>query len=182
MSKRLRKIATVVGLAFGAFIFLKSCEYDRQLSFAPKGLGVSKVLYATEGAWGFGPGGNETGIIVYELSESAVGGIEQDGLTYLEKLPQSHNISGSRDWHGIYAHWMPTPMRLEGSDNNANRTLSYDIDEYLNRYGFGINLGPQVRQEINDAISQVGSFAAYGRIGLVVVMPKTRKVIYAHNG
>lgn len=185
-SSRIRKaifwIGAVAGLAFGVSIFLKSCESAHQLSFPPNGLGVSKVLYATEESWGFGPGGNETGVIVYELPESAAGEIEKNGIAYLEKLSQHRTSSANNDWHGVYRHWMPTPILLEGSDNNTNKTLSYDIDEYLNRYGFGININPQVRREINDAISNSGSFAAYGRIGLVIIIPKSRKVIYAYNG
>jgi hypothetical protein len=175
-------IGAGVGLVFGVSIFLKSCENGRQLSFPPKGLGVSKVLYATEDSLGFGPGGNETGVIVYELPESAAGEIEHKGITYLEELSQHRTRGDSHDWHGIYDHWMPTPILLVGSGYNANKTLSYDIDEYLNRYGFGISVNPQVRQEINYAISHVGNFAAYGRIGLVVVIPKSRKVVYAYRG
>jgi hypothetical protein len=43
----------------------------------PAYLQVSKVLYVKEESWGFGPGGNETGLLVYELPAdvaAAIGG------------------------------------------------------------------------------------------------------------
>jgi len=52
----------------------------------------------------------------------------------------------------------------------------------LNRYGFGISIDAQIEQEINQAISKPGSFAAYGRTGILIVIPGIRRVVYAHNG
>ena len=40
---------------------------SHRLSFVPEAMGVWRVLYAAEESWGFGPGGNETGIIVYAM-------------------------------------------------------------------------------------------------------------------
>jgi len=91
-SSRIRKTAffaaVTASLAFGLTILLNSCENVRQLSFAPKGLGVSKILYVAEESSGFGPGGNETGVIVYELPENAATEIEKNGVAYLEKISQ----------------------------------------------------------------------------------------------
>ena len=87
-----------------------------------------------------------------------------------------------RDWRGIYEHWQPTPILVEGTDSSMNRVMSHNIADYLDRYGFGIEIDPQINQEINNAISTPGSFAAYGRIGLIIVIPKVNKVVYVYNG
>lgn len=167
-------------LAICVYAYFKSWEKDYQLSFLPKGLAPSKVLYVKEESLGFGPGGNETGVIVYELPEGVSNEIQQVGIDYLTRMPRQNKAD--RDWRGIYEHWQPTPILVEGTDSSMNRVMSHNIANYLDRYGFGIEIDQQIKQEINNAISTPGSFAAYGRIGLIIVIPKVNKVVYVYNG
>lgn len=55
-------------------------ERARHLAFVPPALAVDHVLYSDEETGGFGPGGNETGIIVYAMSKAARERIEADGI------------------------------------------------------------------------------------------------------
>ena len=160
--------------------------YERQfrLGHVPEGLNVSTVLYATEQSWGLPffplPGDNEAGLIVYELPDGTAKEIRKAGIDYFAKMPQKAGYG--RDWHGRYETWQSTPVLLEGSDSGTNRTHSYEIANYLNRYGFGISVDSQIEQQINHAISRPGSFAAYGRTGILIVIPDIRRVVYAYNG
>jgi hypothetical protein len=175
-------IVAIGGLAIGLFVFWIHVKKSRQLNFAPDGLAISNVLYEREESWGFGPGGNETGVIVYELPESVADQIEEDGTAYLSELSEHRTVSKSANVHRTYNGWAQTPVQLEGSDIDANRTFSYDIDEFLNRYGFGLDINEQIRNEINEAISKPGSFVAYGRSGIVIVIPHTRRLVYTYRG
>lgn len=179
-------IALVVGMGIcialcGALYFgFKSWDLSRQLRHVPIDFGVSKVIWSAEDSWGAGPGGNETGVIVYELEAAQVEKILRGGVTYLNSMPQQPG--DSRDWYGRYGEWGSTPVLLEGDDGTPRRTQDHEIAHYLDRYGFGIPLDPKIEQEINAALSNAGSYFAYGRIGFILVMPKSNRVVYAYNG
>ena len=182
MARWIGGIAVLVCIAL--VVSFKLYERQFRLGYVPEGLNVSTVLYANEESWGFPffplPGDNETGLIVYELPDSTAKEIQKVGIDYFTKMPQK--AGDSHDWHGRYETWQSTPILLEGSDSGTNRTNSYEIANYLNRYGFGISIDSQIEQEINKAISKPGSFAAYGRIGVLIVIPDIRRVVYAYNG
>ena len=76
----------------------------------------------------------------------------------------------------MFGEWKPSPV-LEGElvkrDNLAG---------YLNRYGFGIRINRGIETYINSVISSPGSFYAYGRIGVAIVDPSERKVVFLHSG
>lgn len=161
-------------------IFVKSCEKRHHLSFVPAGLHVTTVLYTEENSAGFGPGGNESGILVYELPESSAAAVQLGGTAHLRMMQDRPR--DANDWHGLYKGWQPTPVLLEGSGSNAEKISSYDIEAYLDRYGFGVSLKPEFRNDINKAISEPGAFVGYGRIGILIVIPRSRKVVYIYNG
>jgi hypothetical protein len=56
------------------------------------------------------------------------------------------------------------------------------ISDYLNRYGFGIDVDPTVEALVDHAISKPGSFYSYGRIGVVIVIPRAKRSIFAYAG
>jgi hypothetical protein len=178
MARWIGGIAVLICIAL--FASFKLYERQFRLSHVPEGLNVSTILYANDESWGFGPGGNETGLIVYELPDSTAQEIQNSGIEYFAKLPKK--ARDSRDWRGRYDTWQSTPILLEGSDSATNKTSSYEIANYLNRYGFGISIDSQIEQEINKAISKPGSFAAYGRTGILIVVPSIRRVVYAYRG
>jgi hypothetical protein len=180
--RRISVVVACVVVALGAVVVIcyNLWEKKRELSFVPDGLGISTIVYSQEESWGGGPGGNQTGIIVYELPDGVSKKIQNEGIEFLNTMPQ--NSGSTYDWHGRYEKWESTPILLDGSDGNTNSTKSYEIAKYLNRYGFGIPVDQQVEREINDAISKPGSFVAYGRIGLLIVIPVARRAVYAYNG
>jgi hypothetical protein len=182
MARWIGGIAVLVCVAL--FASFKLYERQFRLSHVPGALNVSTVLYANEQSWGSVffplPGDNETGLIVYELPDSTAREIQKVGIDYFTKM--APKAGDGRDWHGRYEKWQRTPILLEGSDGGTNVTKSHEIANYLNRYGFGISIDSRIEQEIDKAISRPGSFAAYGRIGILIVMPDIRRVVYAYNG
>ncbi len=150
------------------------------LSIMPYKLNVKKTLYVNEESWGFGPGGNETGIIVYELADEVVNEIQKVGTT---------NFFESNVGFGDYINWQQTPVKLsdawEGSRIGGEAVLniqSTKIGNYLDRYAFSIYVDPKIESEIDSAISKSGSYYAYGRTGIIIVIPSNKKVVYAYAG
>ncbi|MEQ1944167.1 hypothetical protein ABMA32_17270 [Mesorhizobium sp. VNQ89] len=50
----------------------KVFEYRFRLWLIPEDLNVWWIGYARQESWGFGPGGNETGVIVYSLPQESI--------------------------------------------------------------------------------------------------------------
>ena len=149
---------------------------NHHLSFVPCGMDVAGIESVTEQASGFGPGGNEAGIIVYNLAETTIQGIEAEGIEYLRGLSCSRD---TRDWHGRYSNWRETPIL---ADHKWGETGALRVANYLNQYGFGISgLSPD-EGSIDGAISGPGSFYSYGRIGLILIVPRSRQAFYIYAG
>lgn len=144
---------------------------------------VSNVLYASEQSWGFGPGGNETGLLVFEMPASVAAELKYRGLDYLEKLPRNSR----QGWQGKYSEWHETPLMVDdgwGSTSHERRKYwtSPGIGDYLNKYGFPVPLEAEWEHLANRALFTPGSYYAYGRIGLIIIVPNELRVIYAYNG
>lgn len=186
--KQKSRIGAVIllGIFLFAYLKLKSWEEQWHLSVIPYGLSVSKILYVSEESWGFGPGGNETGIIIFELPSNVAQTIEKDGINYFAKLPKKSRKQG--EWRGHYEKWGTTPASFNsawsGPESNGEVHLNFvpRIATYLNRYGFGVPIDPALEREIDEAISKPGSFLAYGRSGVLIVIPRARKIVYAYHG
>ncbi len=172
-----------IGCVFVGVLVWSHVLRSHHLSAVPPGLEVTRVLYAAEEAWGYGPGGNETGIIVYQMPPSAKVRIERGGKEWLETLPGS----GKR-WRGRYSTWHQTPF-----DPNVNRAFDIwnsgeycghggGIAGYMFRYGFCIPFDKDVERLANDALSSSGSYYAFGRIGMLLLNPEKSRIIYAYNG
>ena len=85
--------------------------------------------------------------------------------------------------------WRTTPIlsdvkwanwRLK--DDEISEASVQKIQYYLDQYGFGFPIPPDISSEINTAISPPRSFYAYGRIGVIIVHPQNRKVFFAYAG
>lgn len=161
------------------FGFFKLRETVNQYRYIPEGLGANQILFAAEDSWGFGPGGNETGIIVYELPEGVAEKIRHGGADYLAKLPP--RSESSQDWHGRFERWQSTPITLDRAWFDENSTVP-KIANYLNQYGFGLPIESRIERDIDNAISRQGSFFAYGRMGMLIVIPESHKVVFAYAG
>ena len=156
---------------------------QHHLSFLPGAMGVSKILYVAEESWGFGPGGNETGIIVYEMPDDVTAALKAGGLTYLSGLPRQP----TSNWQGVYANWRETPIVpddqwLKSHNEGSWQWTSPGIGDFMFRYGFAHRFDEGIEKMVNDAIFKPGSFYAFGRIGLIVLIPAERRIVYAYNG
>jgi hypothetical protein len=149
----------------------------QHLRMLPEALRVSHVIYAREESWGFGPGGNETGVVVFELPTDVASNIERQGMEFLE-----HHLPAQDSRSRIPFRWKETPARVEGSGDDTNSSLNYDITQYLNRYGFGILIDAEVTRDINDALSSKGNFIDDNGRRLIIIVPKAGKVIFAYRG
>ncbi len=157
-------------------------HYERQfvLQAVPDALQVQSVTYANEESWGFGPGGNEAGIRFYPLSDAIASRIGKAGFNYLQQLPPNKDQT-SRDWRGRYEQWSETPIQGDHWKTNENTGLLNVID-YICAYGFCIDIPPDRLRQANEIVNKPGSFYARGRIGIIVVSPKQKLVLYFYNG
>jgi hypothetical protein len=178
----IRWLGAIVFLGIAAFVTYAVVERNHHLSFLPNRLHVTNIVYKNEASWGFGPGGNETRIIAYELPDAVAREIQLSGTRFFHGTQQNCVGAPDYDWQGCYDKWHHTPVLLDGSDDHANGTTSHRISDFLNRYGFGIGVDSKVGQEIDNALSTEGSYVAYGRIGILIVIPDKRRVVYAYNG
>ena len=148
------------------------------LGAAPQGLGVSRVLYSSERRWGFGPGGNATGVVVYGLDESAAEAVQAGGSQFLSSL-------GDQRFSG----WTPTPLR--SSERWVHQTGAGEayrsghvpsITDFLDRLGFSIPVPKKIREQFDASLFAPGSYFAKGKVSLVVVSPRARRVFLAYAG
>ncbi|KQQ53600.1 hypothetical protein ASF84_17445 [Pseudomonas sp. Leaf127] len=152
-----------------------------RLSFVPDALGVTAVTYFSEESWGFGPGGNESGIRVYPLPPTTA--IRAGaGLSFFKKLP-ANPPDPSRHWRGSYQNWQETPVsRTEKRWPSEGKNQPMKTYDYLCNYGFCTDVDPSVISEVDAIINAPGSYYAFGRIGVIIVSPSKRLVVYLFNG
>jgi hypothetical protein len=150
------------------------------LQRVPDALDVHDIAYRNEESWGFGPGGNEAGIVFYALPEDVARQVKEGGVGYLETLPPNADQQ-RRDWRGRYDGWAETPITGDRFKVNPDTGL-LNVAEYICAYGFCIDIPRDRLQQANEIASRPGSFYAQGRVGIIVVSPGARSVIYFCNG
>ncbi len=163
------------------FVAFKSYERDFMLSVVPDALHVNSISYSEEESWGFGPGGNEAGIRVYALPPQIADAIAQSGIEFFNNLPPNKNQQ-SREWRGRYEKWSQTPISANDHWKPNERTGGLDIYDYICAYGFCIEIDEAVRTQAMEIVNSKGNYYAYGRIGLIVVSPSKKLVLYMYNG
>jgi hypothetical protein len=168
----------LVAIPYFAF---KNYEQEFLFSIVPDALKVKSISYREEESWGFGPGGNEAGIRIYPLSEQIASEISQRGIEFFNNLPPNQDQQ-SRDWRGRYENWSETPIRANERWKWNLNTAKLDIYDYIGTYGFSIDIKPEVVAQANEIVNSAGSYYAYGRIGLIVVCPGKKLVLYLYNG
>ena len=160
-------IFIVVAALYGAFKF---SEYRFHINHMPADLEVTGILYSNEQNWGSIllplPGDNETGVLMYGLSDAIARKISDEGLDFFHRPENVERRDGMQRTH---SEWLETPMGITLSD-------------YLNQFGFGIKVDPSVEALVDDAISKPGSFYSRGRTGVVIVIPKVKRAIFAYAG
>lgn len=172
-------LAVTAAITVGGF---HACAYDFRLDLAPKGLGVWRILYEEGQSWGFGPGGNETGVIVYGLPSGSARKVAEGGAAYLNRLPSNKDRRRGA--------WRPTPLTegrwLERTNLGDPRVTGYEpsLEDYLDQYGFGIAIDPAIQRQTDQMLREPGAYYAYDRRGggLVIVDPERRRVVFAYAG
>lgn len=147
-------------------------------SFVPCGMEVTEVIYASEVRMGLDfialPGDNEGGLILYSLPADLAAEIGEGGLDALR--PYSCRREAGGGWRGRYTDWHETPIVPDW------RWESTDIVDYVTRYVGSVPIEPEIVRAINSAIKAPGSFYAFGRIGIFIIIPARGEAVYAYNG
>lgn len=162
------------GIILIPYAFLKYHEQSFYLNHIPQEMAVSKILYQKTESWGFGPGGNETGVVVFELPDNSAKTIQSAGKDYFdviskEDTPRNEYIRKCGDWN-------ESPL---GEDSNSTWYLS----SFHDQYGFGITVDQNIEDEINLAASRKGSYYTGCAGGAVLIIaPKIKKVFFIYAG
>jgi hypothetical protein len=160
-------IVVILATLFGVFKF---SEHRFEMNHMPADLEVTGILYSNQQNWGSVllplPGDNETGILMYTLPDAIANRMADEGLGFFHRPENVERRFGMQRTHST---WHETPMGV---------TLS----GYLNQFGFGIEVDPTVEALVDDAISKPGSFYSHGRTGVVIVIPRTKRAIFAYAG
>ena len=171
----------VVVAAWALHTAWTALETRHRLAFVPDALEVRQLAYANEASEGLGPGANEAGILVYALPEPIADRIEVEGLAFLELLPDNTRAR-SAAWQGRFAAWEKTPVVPDArwpAGTGRHDSLVYD---YVCAYGVCIDIDEAVRKDAEAALTEAGNYAAYGRIGMLVVSPKRRRAYFLYSG
>ena len=169
------------------YLAYKAWELRFVLARVPAPLEVLWIDYRLEQSWGIGmPGDNETGFVVYRLTERSRDRAWSEGTRLREVLAHPRQSWPSEGWR-------PTPIDL-ADPNTSDRWRRFDSDgkvvrqrlsfeNYLGRYGFDIPLAQGITDEADAAIRMPGSFYLYGPGGsITVVDPHRGKVYFAYAG
>ncbi|HEV7323097.1 MAG TPA: hypothetical protein VGO04_31215 [Ensifer sp.] len=163
-----RRLIIAVGLLaiMGPSVASKIAERNHVLARVPEPLEVAEIEYRLEELFGVGfmPGDNETGFVVYRLTDESADWARKQGSKLGEVL------SGEK------GAWRATPV------GDTQQHLS-SLEEYLEQYGFAIPIEKGRTDEANRAVQSGGSFYSYGRGGSVTIVDPTRgKVYFAYAG
>jgi hypothetical protein len=157
----------VIGLGYGAF---EIGEHRSRMNLMPADLDVTGIVYSEEKNWGSAllplPGDNETGFLMYSLSDAIANTIATEGLGFFRR---SDNVDRRIGMQRTFTNWNET-------------SLGNTISGYLNQFGFGIRIDQAIEAAVDDAISKPGSFYCFGRHGLVIVIPQAKRAIFTYAG
>lgn len=164
-----------LGLLIGFNLWTRSFY----LSVVPWQLDVSSIEYRKEERWGLPffslPGDNETGIRIYELPEAATLKLKEQGIAYLQNLPDIPLRPNDRRTRGRYSNWQETPL-----NERARRDVTNHCDN--SEGAFCIKVDEDVWTQTQQILDMPGSYYAVGRTGVIVIDPERRRVIYMYNG
>jgi hypothetical protein len=185
--KLLTVLAAAVVAALAAVLFLdwrkSAIQAERnRLSIVPHQFAVRKILYAEEKCSGIGLSGGDncTGVLVYELPPSTSGAIQQHGLAYFRDLGQTLVNKDS----GPLGEWQTTPVAPNPEwvwREHGAQLPPPTLSGFLGHESFLIDVDSKIEREINDSIVSPGSFFAYDRYGVMLVIPAKNKMAYAYR-
>ncbi|MBY5475638.1 hypothetical protein HFO86_36535 [Rhizobium leguminosarum] len=184
----------IIALGLGAialpYVAVQIGERNYVLARVPKPLEVAEIEYRLEESWGVGfmPGDNETGFVVYRLTDDSADWARKQGSQLGNML------------EGAKAAWRETPVDDRSDETAISRWHHYDRDpdmmtverpkrhpatifEYLEKYGSTISIEQRRDDEANQSIQSSGSFYSFGEGGSVTIIdPGRGKVYFAYAG
>lgn len=170
---------SIASLAAG--FILAGCEYiegAHALRALPPAVGAESIEYSRNETYGFGPGGKETGFNVIRLSETGARRVAEGGIPWLDAQ------TGGR----VFPEWAATPVPhdeywMGRADSALGAFPSPTVEAVLDRYGHGFDLPDAHQTALDAALNASGSFYAFGRGGLVVVIVPPEGLAYVlHAG
>ena len=170
---------SVVGFA------VKSCERRWQMGHVPVAFKISEIIYSKEESWGFGPGGNESGLVVYRLPEEMITTVRRQELIFVSATNSQIN-DGPDSYRRVYSNWKTTPF--EGSNGwkceSADCSLSgkISVENFLGSKGYGISLPSHISKEIDQVMSTPGSYYGKGRVGTLIIAPAFGRAYFVFSG
>lgn len=183
--RKMRGLAFVVGILIASAALgvglLRSAEDRWWRTRLPPELGPVSTEYRKTVNYGFGPGGNSAGIVVYRLSAASADSLLDHGLEQLKNAPVP---SASRSWR--YWDWRPTPVALtkrwtQHGEHSCGKEPG--IGAYIDYAALRCDVDPAVITRVNSILSRPRAYYAYGSASSVIlVAPRERLVVLAFNG
>lgn len=182
-------IVCVLGVIASPYVMMKLWERSRVLSRVPTPLVISEIEYRLEESWGIGgPGDNETGFVIYRLTDASAEWARSQGDRLAAVLEGS-----SRSWRATpidyasdeqaFREWSPEEWGKQLASGEKFEPRIPTLLEYLDKYGFDIPIESGKDVDVNQAIQSPGSFYKYGNGGSVTIVdPKRGKVYFAYAG
>lgn len=176
-------LSLVLLVVVASWVAFKVSERRFVLNAVPQVLQVTSVLYRQEASWGFGPGGNEAGIRVYALPPEVAQALSQQGIAFFNTAPAHQQPPGIGPSGGTrVGPWAATPVVAHDRWPLNKATGRLDIFDYICAYGFCIDIDPAVVAQATAVVNSQGNYYAFGRVGLWVVSPGLKRVLYLYNG
>ena len=181
MTTRRWGLAAALAVIVLGFAGCQAVGYLWRQGHVPHGVRAPMIVYATEKTFGLGPGGNETGVIIYRMTEKSARRVARGGAPYLI----AHSLPTGRDDRASYDGWAPTPAVRDDhwSEPETGEPAAVSLEAYLDHYGFRIPVDEDVAAEVDRLMRSPGAYYAYGGGGsLVIVAPRARRVVLAYAG
>lgn len=137
------------------------------LSHVPPALGVTTIRFEATEAAGFGPGGSEEGLLLYDLPPAAARRIERDGIAFLEAATQESR----KDGEGLdYWDWQATPASGPGLPITSSVCVYDECSE----------VPADVQERVNRTLASEGGYFAHGRPGATIVVSPAERLVIVH--
>ncbi len=182
-----RGLIVAVGLAAIALPFVanKVGERNHLLGRVPEPLEVAEIEYRLEELFGVGfmPGDNETGFVVYRLTDKSASWAREQGSRLGETLSGAERTWRATPVDDRIDEWHPYDDEPGMIEVELPARHPPNLEEYLEKYGFSIPIEKGRTDEANKAIQSGGSFYSYGGGGSVTIVDPARgKVYFAYAG
>lgn len=182
-----KMLTAISALGLSVWFAVKTYVHHYHLSLVPSCLRVSRELYIKDSLWGIGPGGNETGVLVFELPDKSAVWVKTGGISVLRQACSDSAMS--RKTGGRFSEWKATPMVAErqwlerdSRSSGASASGAPRIANFLDQYGFGISVDEEIQEMSDNALSEPGNYYHSGRTSILIVIPDKRRVVYAYAG